>query len=82
MFPVAFAVAGSARVGSLLGSGDPDGAKFAAQISVACAALVSATLGCILFFVPHTFFPALFAPDEPEVILETSRTIPLLSTCK
>jgi Na+-driven multidrug efflux pump len=29
---------------------------------------------------PHTFLPSLFAPDEEDLILETSRTIPLLAT--
>lgn len=82
MFPVSFAVAGSARIGNLLGAGDPLGAKTAAQVSVLFAALASATCGCLLYFTPHTFLPSLFAPDEPDVILETSRTIPLLSTCK
>ena len=83
MFPVSFGIAGSARVGNLLGSGNHRQAKFAAQISVTCATLISALLGCVLMFaVPHTYFPSLFAPNEQDVIVETSKTIPLLSTCK
>jgi MATE family multidrug resistance protein len=78
MFPIAFGVAGSTRVGNLLGAGNPKGADLAAKISVASAATVSAALGCLLFLIPHTFLPSLFAPDEEEVILEASRTIPLL----
>ena len=80
MFPVAFSVAASARVGNLLGAGNPRDAKFAAKIGVASAAVASFAVGCFLFFTPHTLLPSLFAPDEQDVILETAKTIPLLAT--
>jgi MATE family multidrug resistance protein len=79
MFPVAFSVAASARVGNLLGAGNPTDAEFAAKVGVASAAAVSAAVGCFLFFTPHTFIPSLFAPDEQGMILETAKTIPLLA---
>lgn len=78
MFPVGVSAAGSSRVGNLLGSGDPKGAKFSAEVSVATAAMLSATTGLILYSTPHTFFPSAFSRDA-DVIDETSRTIPLLS---
>lgn len=78
MFPVASAVAGSARVGNLLGSGNLLGADIAAKVSVASAMALSGTIGCVLYFTPHTFFPSLFAPED-AVVEETSRTIPLLA---
>jgi MATE family multidrug resistance protein len=80
MFPVAFSVAGSARVSNLLGGGDAKKAAFAAKMSVASAGFVSFLLGVALYLMPHTFLPSLFAPDEGDLILETSRTIPLLAT--
>jgi putative MATE family efflux protein len=79
MFPVAAAVAGSARVGSFLGSNEPERAKMAAKVSVLSATMVSAVIGGILYFVPHDVFPSLFTPDM-AVVEETSRTIPLLAT--
>jgi MATE family multidrug resistance protein len=79
VFPFAFSVAGSARVGNLLGAGNQIGAEFAAKVGVANAAIASASVGCFLFFTPHTFIPSLFAPNEQEVILETAKTIPFLA---
>ena len=79
MFPVSFAISASARVGSLLGAKDPQGAAFAAKVSILCAATISMVIGILLFSIPHTFLPSLFAPGEEGVILETSRTIPLLA---
>jgi MATE family multidrug resistance protein len=79
MFPVAFSIAASTRVGNLLGAGQPKGAAFAANVSIASAACLSLVMGSLLYGIPHTFLPSLFAPDEEELILETSRTIPLLS---
>lgn len=78
MFPIACSVAGSTRVGNLLGAGDARGADISAKVSVASAAAISGTVGCIIFFTRHTFFPSLFAPED-AVILETSRTMPLLA---
>uniref|UniRef100_A0A7S4MFZ3 Protein DETOXIFICATION n=1 Tax=Odontella aurita TaxID=265563 RepID=A0A7S4MFZ3_9STRA len=78
MLPVGMAVAGGARVGQCLGGGDGDGARIACRVSTVGAALLSTTMGCILFFTPHTAFPSIFTSDE-DVIDEASRTIPLLS---
>lgn len=79
MFPVAWGVAGATRVGILLGAGDAGGAGIASSVSIFCSTLCAALMGLILFFSPHTFFPSLFAPGEDALILETSRTIPLLA---
>jgi MATE family multidrug resistance protein len=79
MFSMAIGVAASTRVGNLLGAGDAQGASFSAKVSVGWAALTSICLGCALYSIPHTFLPSLFAPNEHDVILETSRTIPLLA---
>ena len=79
MFPVAFGVAASTRVGTLLGAGNPDGAEFATNINVVLTALVSAALGLSLWMTPHSLLPSLFAPNEPAIVWETSRTIPQLA---
>jgi multidrug resistance protein, MATE family len=79
MFPVSFSIAGSARVGNLLGAGKSQAADFAGKVSILCAGAVSGLLGCILYFTPHTFFPSMFAPAENDLALETSLTIPLLA---
>jgi MATE family multidrug resistance protein len=78
MFPVGISIAGSTRVGNFLGAGDAKGADFSAKVSVLSAAVLSAIMGSILFFTPHTTFPSIFSPDK-EVILEASRTIPFLA---
>ena len=79
MFPVAFGIAGSTRVGNQLGANDPRGAAFAGHVSIVCAGLSSAILSLILFITPHTFFPSLFAPLQQDLVAESSRTIPLLA---
>lgn len=79
MFPVAFSVSASTRVANLLGRGNPAKAQFAAKNSMACAACVSFVIGCALMIIPHGFLPALFAPTEGDVIIETRKTIPLLA---
>jgi MATE family multidrug resistance protein len=79
MFPQGLSVAGSTRVGNLLGAGRAAGAAWAAKVAVLLAGIASALVGCILFFTPHGYFPSLFAPDEPDLILQASRLIPLLS---
>mmetsp|Transcript_23006 Transcript_23006/g.56676 ORF Transcript_23006/g.56676 Transcript_23006/m.56676 type:complete len:467 (+) Transcript_23006:93-1493(+) len=80
MFPVAFSVSASTRVANLLGRGFPVEAKFAGKNSLACAACVSFVIGFALMIIPHGFFPALFAPNERDVVKETRKTIPLLAT--
>lgn len=80
MFPQGFAISASMRVGNLLGAGKPEGAAFAANVSVLSAACLSLCIGTLLFCIPHAFFPSLFAPGSDGVILETSRTMPLLAT--
>ena len=79
MFPVAFSISASTRVGNLLGAGQPHPAAFAARVSILSAACLSLTLGTLLYCIPHTFLPSLFAPGNDLVILETSRTMPLLA---
>ncbi len=79
MFPVAFAISASTRVGNLLGAGQPQGAAFAANVSILIAAGLSFLMGTLLYCIPHTVLPSLFAPGAEEVILETSRTMPLLA---
>lgn len=79
MFPVGFAVAGSTRVGNLLGAGRPDGAALASLVSVLSAGSVSVLIGCILLLTPHGMFPSIFAPSEPDLVEQTSRLIPLLA---
>jgi MATE family multidrug resistance protein len=79
MFPVGLSVAGATRVGNLLGAGRITGAAWASKVAVFSAGIVSAMLGCILFLTPHGTFPSLFAPDEADLIQQTSRLMPLLS---
>ena len=78
MFPLASSISGSARVGKFLGSNEPERASMAAKVSVYSAMLVSGSIGCILYIVPHGFFPSLFTSDS-AVVTETSRTLPLLA---
>jgi MATE family multidrug resistance protein len=79
MFPMAFAISGTARVGSLLGEGLDQAASWAGRVSVGAAALLSSVLGLLLFIIPHDFLPSLFAPNESGVIYEAAQTIPLLA---
>lgn len=79
MFPIAFSIAASTRVSNLLGAGKAQKAAFAGYTSVSIAACLSLCLGILLLVTPHSFLPSLFAPDAEGVILETSRTIPLLA---
>jgi multidrug resistance protein, MATE family len=78
MLPFGCMVAGSTRVGNVLGSGDVSGAAVAATVSVSSAAFVSCVLATILFWTPHSFFPSLFSPDA-QVVAQASKLIPLLS---
>jgi MATE family multidrug resistance protein len=81
MFPQGLSVAGSMRVGNLLGAGRAAGAAWAAKVSVMLAGIASTLIGCMLFLTSHGFFPSLFAPNanEADLILQASRLIPLLS---
>jgi MATE family multidrug resistance protein len=78
-FGIAFSVAGAVRVGKLLGANDAQGAAFASKVTILCTAIVSGLIATVLFFTPHTFFPSIFAPTSDELVLETSRLVPLLS---
>eukprot|EP00580_Thalassiosira_gravida_P002685 CAMPEP_0201618304 /NCGR_PEP_ID=MMETSP0492-20130828/38644_1 /ASSEMBLY_ACC=CAM_ASM_000837 /TAXON_ID=420259 /ORGANISM="Thalassiosira gravida, Strain GMp14c1" /LENGTH=331 /DNA_ID=CAMNT_0048086849 /DNA_START=173 /DNA_END=1168 /DNA_ORIENTATION=- len=78
MFPIGCSASASARVGLFLGKMDPRRAKLASFVGMAGALALSTTMGAILFFVPHDFFPWLFTPD-PYVISETSSTISFLA---
>jgi MATE family multidrug resistance protein len=79
MLPFGCMVAGSTRVGNVLGSGDARGAAVAATVSVSSAAFVSVSLATIWCWTPHSLFPSLFSQDE-HVVAQTSKLIPLLST--
>ncbi|KAG7368763.1 multidrug efflux protein [Nitzschia inconspicua] len=79
MFPMAFAISGTSRVGSLLGEGLEQAASWAGKVSVGAAAVLSCILGCLLYLIPHDFLPSLFAPNELGVIHEAAQTIPLLA---
>jgi len=79
MFPMSFAIAGTARVSNFLGAGLDRAAAKAGNVSVVSAGVVSGLLGLLLFLLPHEWLPSLFAPDETGVIYEASRTIPLLA---
>jgi MATE family multidrug resistance protein len=81
MFPQGLSVAGSMRVGNLLGAGRPAGAAWAAKVSVLLAGITSALIGCMLFFTSHGFLPSLFAPNanEADLISQAACLIPLLS---
>ena len=77
-FPMAMSIGGSARIGSQLGSGNSEVAQLSARICVVGAGVLSAIMGSILYFTPHTFFPSLFSSDT--ILIEmTSRVVPLLS---
>ena len=78
MFPLGFSTAGSSRVGMFLGKYQPNHAQAASKYSLFFAGLLSLTMSFILFLTPHTLFPSLFTSD-PNVILQTSYTIPLLA---
>ena len=78
-FPVACSVAGATRVSNLLGAGLDRHAAFASYVSIGSAAVVSGTIGTILFLTPHTLFPSFFAPDEEDLVEEASHTISLLA---
>ncbi|KAL7527685.1 hypothetical protein ACHAXR_004180 [Thalassiosira sp. AJA248-18] len=78
MLPVGVSIGGCARIGNQLGSGDTEGARLSARVCVTGAGFISATMGLVLYFTPHTFFPSLFSSDANFIDM-TSRVIPLLS---
>ena len=78
MFSVGVSVACSTRVSNLLGSRDPIGAQFAANVSVALAGAMSALLAFGLLVTPHTYFPSLFTTND-SIIEEAGATISYLS---
>jgi len=79
IIPYGFSIAGTARVGNLLGAGDPAGAAVAGKVSVGLCAVCSAVVGVVLYALPHGFFPGLFVSDV-AIIDQTAATIPLLAT--
>mmetsp|Transcript_9532 Transcript_9532/g.28426 ORF Transcript_9532/g.28426 Transcript_9532/m.28426 type:complete len:644 (-) Transcript_9532:126-2057(-) len=81
MCPSAFSIAGTARVGNLLGAGNHSGASIAGNVSVLSTAVFSGALGLLLYTMPHTFLPSLFvSEDEHRAIVEqTAATIPFLA---
>lgn len=81
MIPCGFSIAGTTRVGNLLGADDPSGASLAGKVSVGLCTVVSGALGVMLYALPHEFFPSLFVSgsDNRAIIEQTAATIPLLS---
>jgi len=84
MVSCGFAIAGTARVGNLLGAGNPGGAALAGWVSVGLCALGSGTLGLILYALPHDFLPGLFLSssldEEHEAVIDqVAAVIPLLA---
>jgi MATE family multidrug resistance protein len=81
MVPCGFAIAGTARVGNLLGAGNASGASLAGKVSVACCAICSGTIGWLLYTMPHGFLPGLFVSydENPGIIDQTAATIPYLA---
>jgi MATE family multidrug resistance protein len=81
MVPAGFSVAGTARVGNLLGAGNPVGASLAGKVSVGLCAVCSGVIGVILYSLPHSFFPGLFlsASENRAIVDQTAATIPLLA---
>ena len=76
--PLGVSIGGCARIGNQLGSGDSAAARFSARVCVALAGILSATMGLILYFTPHSYYPSFFTTDA--ILIEmTSRTIPLMS---
>lgn len=81
MIPCGFSVAGTARVGNLLGAGNPSGASLAGKVSVGLCTVCSGVIGVILYSLPHGFFPGLFvsASENRAIVDQTAATIPLLA---
>ena len=80
MVPMAGSIAGSARVGTLLGANDAEGAQWASRVSVVACACASAGIGLVLYWVvPRESLPSLFAPGQDDLIQETGKLIPLLA---
>ena len=81
MVPAGFSVAGTARVGNLLGAGNPLGASMAGKVSVGLCAVCSGAIGVILYTLPHDFLPSLFvsANENRAIIDQTANTIPMLA---
>lgn len=78
MLPMGLSIGGSARIGTLLGSGDVNGARVSAAVCVTGAGIVGVVLGYILYLTPHTVFPSFFSTDD-NLVQMTSRIMPLLS---
>ena len=78
MFSVGFSVACSTRVSNLLGSRDPNGAHFAANVSVGLTGVMTSFLAFVLYITPHTYFPSLFTTNN-SIIQGAGATISYLS---
>mmetsp|Transcript_10991 Transcript_10991/g.24216 ORF Transcript_10991/g.24216 Transcript_10991/m.24216 type:complete len:486 (-) Transcript_10991:191-1648(-) len=77
MFPVGISIAGSTRVGNLLGSGDPQGAQVASNCAVVSAGILCSIIAIMLFITPHTLLPSFFSTDA-KIVEQATKTIPLL----
>ena len=79
IFPISISIAGSMRVGNLLGANQASAAARASMVTLCSSVAVSGILAIVLVATPHSFFPSLFAPSATDLIQEASRLIPLLS---
>mmetsp|Transcript_17267 Transcript_17267/g.38945 ORF Transcript_17267/g.38945 Transcript_17267/m.38945 type:complete len:504 (+) Transcript_17267:167-1678(+) len=76
VFPLGVSTATSARVGSLLGAGDPRGARVACDCAVISAGILCSMIAVIIYFSPRKFLPFLFSSDV-RIVEQTARIIPL-----
>jgi MATE family multidrug resistance protein len=81
MVPAAVSSAGTARVGNLLGAGNPSGASMAGTVSVGLCAVCSGAIGITLYTLPHEFIPSLFlsTSENRAVVDQVAATLPLLA---
>mmetsp|Transcript_21173 Transcript_21173/g.50252 ORF Transcript_21173/g.50252 Transcript_21173/m.50252 type:complete len:519 (+) Transcript_21173:235-1791(+) len=81
MIPSGMSVAGTTRVGNLLGAGRASAAKLAGTVSVGLCLISSGLVGTLLFLLPHGLFPGLFvsSSENPSIVDTTAATIPLLA---
>ena len=81
MVPSGMSVAGTTRVGNLLGAGNAAAAKLAGTVSVGLCLFGSGLVGALLYALPRGFFPDLFvsSSENQAIVDQTAATIPLLA---
>lgn len=80
MFPLSWATAGTMRIGYWLGANNPVRAQHSSRVSLAFALLLTLTLSSILLFVlPASTLPYLFAPKSHDLVAMTSDLMPILA---